>query len=79
MAKALAWTNAKEFHHFFPKAYLKQKGFHHTKINCLANIIYLTSSSNKIISDRKPSEYLIDVENAAGNNLANWLDSNLIT
>ena len=79
VSKALAWTNAKEFHHFFPRAFLKSLGVHHTKINCLANIIYLTSSSNKIISDRKPSEYLIDLEKAAGSNLSMWLNSNLIT
>ncbi len=79
VSKALAWTNAKEFHHFFPMAFLKSLGVHHTKINCLANIIYLTSSSNKIISDRKPSEYLIDLEKAAGSKLYMWLKSNLIT
>ena len=73
VSKALAWTNAKEYHHFFPKAFLKSIGVHYTKINCLANIIYLTLSSNKIISDRKPSEYLIDVERAAGSNLSAWL------
>ncbi len=79
VSRALAWTNAKEFHHFCPRAFLKSLGIHHTKINCLANIIYLTSSSNKIISDRKPSEYLFDVEKSAGSNLSAWLDSNLIT
>lgn len=79
VSKALAWTNSKEYHHFFPKAYLKSEGVSPTKINCLANIVYLTSSSNKIITDRKPSEYLADVEAAAGRNLEDWLKSNLIT
>ena len=78
VAKALAWTNAKEYHHFFPKEYLKGQGVPSSKINCLANIILLTSASNKAISDRAPSDYLADVEAAAGPQLEEWLSSNLI-
>jgi hypothetical protein len=76
---ALSWTNTKEYHHFFPQDYLKQKGVSGGKINCLANIIMLTSASNKIISNRAPSDYLKDVEAAAGANLINWLNKNLIS
>lgn len=80
-AKALSWTNGKEFHHLFPQAYLKARGIPSTKINCLANFIMLTSASNKSITDRAPSEYLPDVVKAAaaGNNLRNWLSTNLIS
>lgn len=78
-AKSLSWVNSKEYHHFFPKAYLKSLGYSTTRINSLANIICLTSSSNKIITDRKPSEYLLDVEEAAGANLNSWLRTNLIS
>lgn len=77
--KSLSWTNSKEYHHFFPKAYLTKLGYSMNKINCLANIVCITSSSNKEISDRKPSEYLLDVERNAGPNLNNWLSSNLIS
>ena len=62
---ALSWINQKEFHHFFPQAYLKNVGFNTNKINCLANIVFLTSSSNKFISDKSPSQYLLEIENAA--------------
>lgn len=76
--KALAWTNSKEFHHFFPDAYLRTKGEVPRRRNCLANFVMLSSNSNKLISDRVPSEYLAEVKAAAGQNLELWLQSNLI-
>lgn len=79
VAKALAWTNAKEYHHFFPRDYLKSRGVSGNQANCLANIIMLTSASNKQITNRPPSDYLRDVQRAAGTNLSRWLDSNLIS
>lgn len=78
LEKALSWVNQKEFHHFFPQAYLKSLGVVPNKINSLSNIILLSSSSNKHILDRSPKEYLVDIETAAGHNLANWLETNLI-
>lgn len=75
--KALAWTNAKEFHHFFPKEYLKKRNMSSAQSNCLANIIMLSSASNKNIANRAPSDYLRDVATAAGNNLESWLASHL--
>ncbi|MEM1189738.1 MAG: DUF262 domain-containing protein [Pseudomonadota bacterium] len=78
VAKSLAWTNAKEYHHFFPRDYLKSKGLYE-RSNCLANIIMLTSHSNKVITNRAPSDYLSEVEIAAGNNLDAWLVSNLVS
>jgi hypothetical protein len=75
---ALAWSNTKEFHHFFPQAFLKAKGERAGKINALANIVILSSVSNKLISDKKPSEYLKAVRVHAGPQLKAWLDSNLI-
>lgn len=41
-AKALAWMNSKEFHHFFPQAYLKLQKVPRLRINALANIVMLT-------------------------------------
>lgn len=79
VAKSLAWTNSKEYHHFFPRDYLKSVGVPSSLSNCLANIVMLTSVSNKQISNRPPSDYLKDVEKAAGNNLDEWLASNLIS
>jgi hypothetical protein len=77
--KALAWVNSKEFHHFFPQAYLKREKVARLRINALANIVMLSSSSNKEIRDSPPSEYLLQVEKAAGDNLEAWLASNLIS
>jgi hypothetical protein len=76
---ALAWGNAKEFHHFFPQAYLKGLGVPATRINALANIVMLSSASNKQISNVAPSVYLEKVEAAAGANLNDWLATNLIS
>jgi hypothetical protein len=70
--------NAKEFHHFFPQEFLTKKKIPANQINCLANIILLTSASNKKISARAPSDYLTEVVAAAGAHLPQWLASNLI-
>lgn len=78
LEKALSWINQKEFHHFFPQAYLKAIGIPTNKINSLANIVLLSSSSNKQILDKSPAEYLPEIEKAAGNNLEKWLETNLI-
>jgi hypothetical protein len=80
--KALAWSNVKEFHHFFPQAYLKREGVPRTRINALANFVMPTSDSNKDISDKKPSDYIPMVEAAVasrGEDLPTWLAANLIS
>lgn len=79
VSRALAWNNVKEFHHFFPRAYLKGVGVQPARANALANIVMLTSGSNKLISDSAPSTYLEKVEAAAGPDLERWLSSNLIS
>ncbi len=76
---SLAWNNTKEFHHFFPQTFLKSRGEPAQRINALANIIMLTSASNKEISDKAPSVYLKDVAAAAGSKLIEWLRSNMIS
>lgn len=76
-SKALALINVKEFHHFFPRAYLERKGERQQKINCLANFVMLTAASNKEVSDRPPSDYLRQVAAAADVKLDEWLSSNL--
>jgi hypothetical protein len=76
--EALAWQNAKEFHHFFPQAFLKAKGVPSSKASALANIVYLTSSSNKQISDRSPSAYVSELLKLHGAKAKQWLASNLI-
>jgi hypothetical protein len=76
---ALAWSNVREFHHFFPKEYLVRKKVTLDQANTLANIVMLTSVSNKTISDRAPSDYLAQVEKDLGVELRPVLESNLIS
>jgi hypothetical protein len=78
VSKALAWINAKEFHHFFPRKFLEKKGERIQRINSLANFVMLTSASNKQISDSAPSAYLPSIAKTAGSKLAALLASNLI-
>ena len=59
--RALSWQNDKEFHHFFPKGFLKSTGLSSTRANVCANLIMLTSVSNIFISDQPPSVYLKDL------------------
>lgn len=56
--KVLQKYNRAEFHHIYPKAYLKELGVEESKINCLANFCFLNSTENKKIGRKKPSEYL---------------------
>ncbi|MFE7796440.1 DUF262 domain-containing protein [Nocardia sp. NPDC057440] len=61
VGRALAWQNDKEFHHFFPKAFLKSAGVSAARANVCANLIMLTSITNIHISDQRPSMYLKDL------------------
>jgi hypothetical protein len=76
--KALSWQNAKEFHHFFPQAFLKAKGVPSAKASALANMLYLSSASNKTISDQAPSAYVKKLLGEHGEEAKKWLASNLI-
>jgi len=78
LAAALSWVNSKEFHHFFPQDYLKTKG-RGRDANTLANIIYLTSASNKEISNRAPSDYLREAEARIGAGFPDVLASNYVS
>lgn len=59
--KALSWQNDKEFHHFFPRAFLKRQGLGQNRANVCANLIMLSSVTNIYISDQPPSVYLKDL------------------
>ncbi len=56
--RSLAWSNDKEFHHFFPRDFLKSQEVTRGRANAAGNIILLSSASNIRISNRAPSEYL---------------------
>lgn len=74
---ALSAYNKKEYHHFYPRAYLK--GIGKGKIsNVLGNIIMLTSSTNKAISDKAPSHYVPELVEKLGGNADKVFSSNLL-
>ena len=77
--KSLAWSNDKEFHHFFPQAYLARKKISASGSNLVANIVLLTSKSNIEIRDKAPSEYLAAIIDDVGREvLARRLESNMV-
>ena len=78
VSKALAWQNSKEFHHVFPQAFLKTNGYLSSQVSPLANMAYLTSASNKQISDQAPSAYFKRLLDEHGAEAKAWLASNLI-
>ncbi|QEU95885.1 DUF262 domain-containing protein [Streptomyces kanamyceticus] len=62
--KALSWQNDKEFHHFFPRAFLRDQGI--KGANVCGNLVMITSNTNIWISDRSPSRYLRDLRDLEG-------------
>jgi|SRR5581483_608309 len=57
VAIALSQFNKKEFHHVYPRAFLKQNKIPGEQ-NAIANICMLASSENKLISDDDPKIYM---------------------
>ncbi len=78
--KSLAWSNDKEYHHFFPQAYLaRNKKARGNAANVVGNIVLLTSASNIAVSDAAPSEYLGQIIADSGRDeLVRRLASNLV-
>lgn len=77
--KSLSWSNDKEYHHFFPMAYLARRKVPATQANVVGNIILLSSISNINIRDAAPSEYLQEIINREGRSrLVERLESNLV-
>ena len=55
----LKQANSRNYHHFFPKSYLKKESVENTKINHIANITIVDAYLNKrIIGAKSPSQYL---------------------
>ncbi|WP_460727906.1 GmrSD restriction endonuclease domain-containing protein [Nocardia heshunensis] len=61
VGRALSWQNDKEFHHFFPRAFLRSRGVSGVDANVCGNLVMLTSHSNIWVTDRPPSQYLRDL------------------
>lgn len=55
----LSKSNSRNYHHFFPKAFLQKKGFGRDMINLTANITLIGADLNKNeIGAKAPSEYM---------------------
>lgn len=76
LGNALSSYNRKEYHHVFPRAYLKGKGLNTDDINAISNFCFLPASSNKKISDKEPSEYFFNM--IPENKVNEILNSNLL-
>ena len=75
----MAYINRLEFHHIFPKAFLKRKGISDDKINYQANICMLNLGDNRDILDKNPSDYFEDMRINLGESFFDVLESNFIS
>ncbi len=76
LGTALSEYNSKEYHHIFPRAFLKNKGVETEKINSLCNFSFLPADANKTISGKSPSDYIFNVTPSSA--YSKILDSNLM-
>ncbi len=58
---SLSSFNKKEYHHVFPDGFLRSKQVDSSKRSSLCNFCILPSASNKIISDKAPSDYFTNI------------------
>lgn len=61
VGNALASYNRKEYHHVFPRAYLKKRDAPTEKVNSICNFCFLPAQSNKRISSKAPSDYIFSI------------------
>ena len=61
VGESLSEFNRKQYHHIFPKAFLKNRGTHNDKINSMVNFCFLPADSNRKISNKAPSDYFFNV------------------
>ncbi|MEO6563429.1 MAG: DUF262 domain-containing protein [Nitrosospira sp.] len=61
LGNAMSAYNAREFHHIYPKSFLASLGIGFHEANVIANVCLLTSSDNRIISDRDPGDYFSSI------------------
>ncbi len=59
--KVLQRYNRSEFHHIYPRAFLREGGYPDAAINALANFCFLNAAENKNIGRKRPSVYVNDL------------------
>ena len=66
-------------HHVFPAAYLERSGIAQARMrDCVLNRTLIDRTTNQMISDRAPSDYLADIRNTSGFPFENVLASHLL-
>lgn len=61
-------SSSKNYHHFFPKAFLKRLGYEQWAINSTMNIVLVDDYLNKrVINAKKPSKYVASFGKENGN------------
>ena len=76
IGEAISDYNRKEYHHIFPRAFLKKSNYKEEEINSICNFTFLPSASNKRISSKDPSDYIMNVVPTPNRN--EILESNLM-
>jgi len=59
--RVLQKYNRSEFHHIYPRAFLRDRAVGEGMINVLANFCFLSAAENKRIGRKTPSEYLSEI------------------
>ncbi|MGV7197685.1 GmrSD restriction endonuclease domain-containing protein, partial [Xanthomonas axonopodis] len=77
VTSALSSFNKKEYHHVYPRAFLKKIG-EKLDDNLACNICMLSAESNKQISDDNPMNYLVSIAIAHNNKADQIFSSNLL-
>lgn len=76
-AEALSIFNKKQFHHIYPQAHLKREGAKEPHGSVL-NICIQAASENNRISDRDPTDYLVEYARSLGASASVVFASNLL-
>jgi hypothetical protein len=76
-AQALSSYNKKQFHHVYPRAFLKRTGAS-TNDNLLANICMLSAVANNLINDSDPARYIPTAVTMLGADANDVFRSNLL-
>lgn len=55
-----------QWHHVIPKSLLKERGYETGEINEIANMAFITGQTNRRISNREATQYLVDIVTKQG-------------
>ncbi len=76
-AVALSGYNRKQYHHVYPRAYLRRTGAR-TNANLLLNICMLSASGNNLVGATDPNEYLPELARQLGSDADAVFLSNML-